>query len=60
MKVLKSSKLHKYTLKPYIYAVLGRLPFYGEWEADGEKICQVKIKNIWNRIPIVVTLHHVG
>lgn len=51
---------HKYTLKPYIYAVLGRLPFYGEWGADGEKICQVKIKNIWNRIPIVVALHHVG
>ena len=32
-------KLHKYTLKLYIYAVLRVLDFYGEWGVDCEKIC---------------------
>ena len=56
----KSPKLHKYTLKLYNYAVLRVLDFYGEWGADGEKICQVETPKNWNRILMFVTLHHDG
>ena len=56
----KSSKLHKYTLKLYNYAVLRVLDFYGEWGVDGEKICQVETQKKWNRILMFVTLHHDG
>ena len=49
--------MHKYTLKLYKYAVLGRLPFSEGREDDGEKICRVGVEKIWNCILMFVTLH---
>ena len=49
--------MHKYTLKPYIYTVLKGLNFDEEWDIGGWKICQIGVKNIWNRILMFVTLH---
>ena len=39
MEEVKCPKLHKYTLKLYIYAVLRGLTFDGEWGVSGWKIC---------------------